>query len=147
MALPLALWSETRLLTFELRSERAGDASHHVARDDVRRDRLVQSVLGIRLDDLVDTCGLPPPTHAKIDVDRYELDVLQGAEKTLARPEWRSVIIELDRGQTERNDAIRSLLAAGGLTESRSHERVASPRYPRPDKRRDVYSTFTRETA
>ncbi len=56
------------------------------------------SILGVRLDDLVEHFGLPAPTHAKIDTDGYELDVLGGAERMLDRPEWRSIIIDQPGG-------------------------------------------------
>jgi hypothetical protein len=107
----------------------------------------MQAVLGVALDDLVESFGLPVPTHAKIDVDGYELDVLQGAQRSLTRREWRSIIVELDRDDTERNEAIISLLSDCGFGTGRRHERVPSRRYPDPKARPDVYWTFAREDA
>jgi len=101
-------------------------------------------VVSIRIDDLVERFGLPVPTHAKIDTDGHELGVLLGAERTLLRPEWTSVIIELDRGETGRNKAIKSVLADAGFDTGVEHGRVATPNFPRPAGRPDVYWTFTR---
>jgi FkbM family methyltransferase len=54
-----------------------------------------QRALTVRLDDLVDTFGLPRPNHVKIDVDGAELIVLCGSEATLDSPELRTVMIEI----------------------------------------------------
>jgi len=108
---PIALWSKTGLLSMRLRSLEAGAARHRLGGDLSQVGPHTRSVLGVRLDDLVDRFGVPVPTHAKIDVDGYELEVLRGAERTLARPEWQSIIIELEREETEGNQVIKSLLA------------------------------------
>ena len=142
--LPLALWSESGLLSFRLRSLAAGAAKHRISSKQHSKRPRTETIIGIRLDDLVERFGVPVPTHAKIDVDGAELDVLRGAERTLARPEWRSIIVELDPEETDRNRAIKSLLANAGFDFGRRHERRASRRWPHPEKREDVYWTFTR---
>jgi FkbM family methyltransferase len=136
VALPFALWSETGLHSFKLRSLDPGTARHHVSSDPRPNGPLTQRILAVRLDDLVERFGLPVPTHAKIDVDGAELDVLRGAERTLARPEWRSIIVELDPGETERNDAVKTLLAGQGFGPGLRHERDREAP--------DVYWSFTR---
>jgi hypothetical protein len=72
--------------------------------------------------------------------------VLGGAERTLTRPEWRSIIIELDREETSRNRQIRELLEDSGFGTWREHERLPSPSLPNPEGRPDIYWTFTRPT-
>jgi FkbM family methyltransferase len=142
---PLALWSETGLLPVRWKSGKAGAARHRFGRRKGVGEGPV--TLGIRLDDAVDRLGIPPPTHAKIDVDGHEVEVLRGAEQTLIRPEWRSILIELDRRETDRNREIRELLVAAGFDEGVRQERTASRRYPDPKRRPDVYWIFTRAAA
>ena len=144
---PLALWSETGLLSLTFRSLSAGASRHRIGRGVASENGRTATILGVRLDDLMERFGIPVPTHAKIDVDGYELEVLRGAERTLARPEWRSIIIELDPDESERNLAIQELLTNAGFDVAVSHKREKSRRYPRPAERPDVYWTFTRSEA
>ncbi len=144
VALPVALWSESRLLAVDFHSRSPGAARHRVGSNLRSAGPPSERVIGVRLDDLVEGFGIPVPTHAKIDVDGYELEVLQGAVRTLARPEWRSLLVELDPEETKRNRAIKALLADVGFDSGRRHERLPSKRYPNPDRRKDVYWTFTR---
>jgi FkbM family methyltransferase len=141
--LPLALWSDNGPLCFTPSSPVAGAARHRTGREGAEEGGAL-GILGVRLDDLVDRFGLPAPTHAKIDTDGYELQVLRGAERTLSRPSWRSVIVELDREETNRNRKIRKLLASAGFDTGCPHGRRASPGFPHPEGRPDVYWTFTR---
>jgi FkbM family methyltransferase len=139
-ALPVALWSETRVLSFKFHLFRSGAAKHRVASDLDSGHPRVARVVGVRLDDLVERFGLPVPTHAKIDVDGGELEVLRGAARTLRRPEWRSILIELQLGgETKQNRAVKALLEAAGFLSSHRHSR-----YPVPNDRKDRYWTFTR---
>ena len=139
-ALPFALWSETRVMSFRFHLFRSGAAKHRVATDLDAGHSRVAKVVGVRLDDLVEQFGLPVPTHAKIDVDGGELEVLRGAARTLRRPEWRSILIELERGgDTEQNRAAKALLAEAGFGSRHRHSR-----YPVPNERKDRYWTFTR---
>ncbi len=143
--MPLALWSATELLTLASSSTVAGAAQHRVSPLIGRSEEGSRTIIGIRLDDLVERFGLPVPTHAKIDTDGYEVDVLIGAERTLVRDEWQSIIIELDREDTSRNKQIRTILADAGFGVHRPHVRLPSPAFPDPDSRPDVYWTFSRE--
>lgn len=146
VALPLALWSDNTPLSLAPTSPVSGAAQHHISGYGSEEPGVV-TILGVRLDDLVERFGLPSPTHAKIDTDGYELDVLRGAEQTLVRPEWRSIIVELDRGETKRNREIKRLLADAGFDAGQQHERLPSPNFPHAQGRPDIYSTFTRRAA
>ncbi len=142
--LPFALWSKTGLLSLTFRSVSPGASRHRVSGELGPDKPLTETIVGIRLDDLVERFGVPVPTHAKIDVDGYELEVLRGARRTLARPEWRSIIVELDPEETPRNRAVKTLLADAGFDRGLRHARLPSRRYPHPEERPDVYWTFTR---
>jgi FkbM family methyltransferase len=139
--LPLALWSETGLLPVAWSSDVPGAARHRIGR---RKDGATSRTIGIRLDDAIERLGVPGPTHAKIDTDGHEVEVLRGARQALADPGWRSLIVELDRKETDRNREIRGLLADAGFDQGVLQERRASKRYPDPAKRPDVYWVFTR---
>ena len=142
-ALPFALWSENQVLPFKFHLFRSGAAKHRVATDTDSGQPRVAGVVGVRLDDLVERFGLPVPTHAKIDVDGGELEVLRGAQRTLRRPEWRSILIELELGgETEQNRAAKALLAQAGFHPERRHSR-----FPVPNDRKDRYWTFIRPAA
>lgn len=109
-----------------------------------QRGPSARTILGARLDDLVEHFGLPVPTHAKIDVDGYELEVLDGAERTLACPEWRSILIELDPAATGRNRAVTSLLTNAGFAPLRRHETTGTARRRERDAHPVAYWTFVR---
>ena len=143
--LPIALWSESGMLPFTLKSLGGGAARHRAGETELASEKpLTGRVVALRLDDLVEWFDVPVPTHAKIDVDGYELEVLRGAERTLTRPEWQSIIIELDAEETERNRAISALLAEAGFDHRFRHTRRPSERFPHPERRPDIYWTFTR---
>lgn len=53
-----------------------------------------QGSVGFSLDALVNECGLPQPTHIKVDVDGFEDKVLAGAGEVLKNV--RSILVEMD---------------------------------------------------
>ncbi len=71
-----------------------------------------QGMFGVTLDDLCEKWGLPCPNYIKIDVDGIEIPILKGAKHVLARPDLKSVIIELGTLQ-EQNEAIVLMQQAG----------------------------------
>lgn len=106
-ALLIALSDTTALTSFRYSTLRAGAASHALGdNSNIFSDPgLAQRVLAMRLDDAIERFALPPPTHMKIDVDGAELKVLTGAERTLAGPAVRSVLIEIN----ERKNSAREI--------------------------------------
>lgn len=101
-----ALSRYTQLVDFGYSDVRAGAARHGMGAELSRVDLslrpvFTQPVLAYRLDELVEQFGFEPPHLIKIDVDGYELDVLEGAVKTLAAPTLRSVLIEIDLSKPE----------------------------------------------
>ena len=68
-----------------------------------KRDRPYESrqaALVLSIDELVDDFGLPCPHHLKIDVPGVTEDIVHGAERTLARPEVRSIHMEVQSTST-----------------------------------------------
>lgn len=54
-----------------------------------------QQVISYSLDDLVEQFGFPVPIHIKIDVDGGEMEVIEGMQKTLGKPDVKSVLVEV----------------------------------------------------
>jgi FkbM family methyltransferase len=80
--------------------------------EDGSRPAYRQPVLSFSLDDLIQRFSLPNPEHIKLDVDGSELAILQGGSATLARPELRSLMVEIDDGDA---DGLVGLLADRGF--------------------------------
>ena len=116
--MPVALSDRTVLDWFNYATLTAGGAFHAFgAALDYRGQSFEpvfrQPVISYRIDDLVETFGLPIPTHLKIDVDGIESLVLRGADRALHHV--RSVMLELNRRDADSAD-VSSYLASKGLT-------------------------------
>ena len=74
---------------------------------------VTQWVPTVSLDSLHWKCGLPLPTHIKIDVDGFELRALAGAQELLESGHVRSWVIEVN---DDHGPAIVKLLGAHGYT-------------------------------
>lgn len=116
--LPIALSGKTALGVFNYHNLIPGGALHTLgAAVDHKGETFVpaftQHILGYRLDDLIRQFGIPVPSHIKIDVDGIEMEVLEGARETLSNPSLRSVIVELEAGEGERQ--ITELLTSKGF--------------------------------
>ncbi len=108
----VALWHETKVLMLEYSDVVPGAALHHLeeqAPSDSRKP--VTPILSFRLDDFIRDFGLRPPNHIKLDVDGAEVNVLRGAEQTLADPALRSLLVEVE--DTNSREIIDFLRAKG----------------------------------
>lgn len=72
-----------------------------------------QGAVAFTLDELVTRCGLPVPTHIKIDVDGIEPDIVRGGRSVLENPVLRSVLVELNTARDDHWEVVDTLLELG----------------------------------
>lgn len=118
--LPVVLHRAVGQTVFKYRSIESGGARHAVGDQgletkDFKETRPVyqQTMLTVTLDALIADYGLPTPNHIKLDVDGPEMEILEGARRTLADPALKSVMCELD--DPKRRRPIIALLEQAGL--------------------------------
>ena len=95
--LPIGLGQGHGLLWLHRGDMRAGAASHTIDAQDLHaKGELHRQLIPVMsMDDALEYFNLPPPTAIKLDVDGFEIQVLAGAEKTLALPSLGQLLIEL----------------------------------------------------
>jgi hypothetical protein len=118
------------LLAFNYSSIVPGAAMHQLGGSSDEKERsfqpvFTQPILSYCLDDLVRQFVLEPANHIKLDVDGGELSVLCGAEKTLAQPNLRSLLIEVDE-ELFPNGEIPAFLMDKGFRVKSKHPRGRS---------------------
>jgi FkbM family methyltransferase len=112
--------SHTRIGGAQHQFGRPQDGSTHIKRDTYGKENTFrQPVFGHAIDDLISIVGAPFPNHIKIDVDGNEVDIVEGARKTLANSELKSILIEIRPDNREAQ--IRKMLADAGLHLVSSH--------------------------
>jgi FkbM family methyltransferase len=129
--MPVALSDETAAIRFTLSAlaPQSGMNSVGGVADQFGKthDAFVQGALAYRLDDLISTFQLPPPTHLKIDVDGIEGAILRGAP--LALKGVQSVVLEVEgENAAEAATRIDPPLQAAGLVEDVSFRTKGSAR-------------------
>lgn len=115
-AFPVALHNKITLSSLHLSTLDAGMASNSFSVNDSAAQRVCKmEAIGFSVDAFIDQFGLPVPTHIKMDVDGNELKILQGAEKTLANPLLKELLIEVDTDEKTGNyhDIENTLMRAG----------------------------------
>jgi FkbM family methyltransferase len=132
-ALNVALSDRTGRAHLKLATHVAGAAKHQVSHGKPE-DRNIVTFSG---SDLVSQVGLPSPNYVKIDVDGFELAVLQGLN--LDQPALRQVYVEM----RDNSDApeIMTLMASKGFTAGSTLDdiraaggKVSNVLFARPDR-------------
>lgn len=114
---PLALHDKTMVEKFYLKDVSRGDALHSIGRKSYlleNPDASTKTIntLTITLDKLIENYNLPYPTRLKIDVDHNELNVINGAQKTLKFV--KEICVELDLDFNEHKEA-KEILEENGF--------------------------------
>ena len=124
-SLPFALWDKHELLNLHMINAHSGAAQHVIANGaSMPGYPYRQTIFTVQLDDL-QTWGIPLPHHIKIDVDSYEVKVLQGAAAVLASPLMKTAMVEIDH-RIEGNAAlVMAMMQTGDFQEYASWRRAA----------------------
>ena len=118
-ALAVALDERTRFGSISMRDNMIGGSLHSFETDiDYKGDQFTpawrQGALAVTLDDLHQVFRVPAPAYIKIDVDGLETSIVRGGRDLLSRPEFRSILVEVDlNDQSEVSDISRMLEDAG----------------------------------
>lgn len=100
----------------------SGSAQHSWGHTALRIKGQHITVPVMTLDDARENFRLSPPTMMKIDVDGLEFSVIQGAIHTIALPQLKTILIEID--EREQGTAILTrLLSDAGFVLSEKHPR------------------------
>lgn len=106
-------------------STNPGDSQHNLGAENPYYKREYSGTQGIfatSIDRLCFEYGFPIPHHIKIDVDGLEDRILEGAQKVLSHPDFRSLLIEIS-GYDGAESVATARLAAMGLHPIAMHAR------------------------
>lgn len=102
------------------------EGGHHKVVDTGSKQELIfepvekQTIQVIRLDDFIKSAGLPPPRYLKVDVDGSEVEFIEGAVDTLAGPDVKEILFELDI-ESEKFPVVMNKLTGFGFSEVSRH--------------------------
>ena len=92
--LPIAFSDKTGLDRISMKTTRAGNTGGQFSSG--AAGVFHQGCLGFTIDDFIAAYKVPVPNYLKIDVDGLEPQIVRGAEKTLANPALRGVLLEFE---------------------------------------------------
>jgi FkbM family methyltransferase len=90
----------------------------------------LQGCVAFRLDDLVQSGGIPVPNHIKIDVDGIEAKIVAGACETLKDAAVKSLLIEVNPALADHREMVETLHAIGFRHDPAQVERAARQEGP-----------------
>ncbi len=127
VAFPFCISDEQRIDTLRLSSLIAGGSCHSFAsNENFKREEkewaYEQGSVSFSLDSLVFECGLPQPTHIKIDVDGFEDKVLEGASRVLENAQ--SVLVEMDSANAHHMSWKDALESQGFVTDAAEYTKA-----------------------
>jgi FkbM family methyltransferase len=126
MAYCLAISDRVQVSSLAVSKFRAG-GSHNQLTDTATTYAHKQGILALPLDRLCSDWGFPYPHYLKIDVDGLELPILMGAEEVLSHPNFRSLLIELRKGDRSQEDAVIGICSRAGLSLAVKSQRPSDP--------------------
>jgi FkbM family methyltransferase len=126
-SMPVAFSDQTFVGDFKLMETEFGTSRCYFNRQSIFRlqennNMVTRKLQVFRLDDLISIFKLPIPHMMKIDVDGGELEVVNGAKKTLADNNLLTVLIEIDIKFFDKRD-FDVIMETAGLTFEASYYR------------------------
>lgn len=117
-ALNLALHDKTMLSHLNVQELKSGKAGNTFEKPIGSRSlpfepAFIQGMIGMRMDDFIETYGAPFPNHVKIDVDANEPQIIAGMERVLVDPRLKSIAIELNTEWPEHAALVERISAYG----------------------------------
>lgn len=119
-ALCIGFYDQTTIGELRMNAVDAGSAMHRFGRKSLSGDKkdgrkFLERTLSFTIDDFCDKFNLSPPNYLKVDVDSVEEQIILGAAKSLAGPSIRSILIEVQVGESEVKDRISVFLKSYGF--------------------------------
>ncbi len=118
IALNMAAHEKTVLARLNVSEFWAGKAGHSFgdpvgSRGDIFRPKFLQGVIGMAIDDFIESFDVPFPNHIKIDVDGNEPLVIAGMKKTMKDPRLKSVAVEINNDLGDHVVALKTIVGQG----------------------------------
>ncbi|MCC6403222.1 MAG: FkbM family methyltransferase [Fimbriimonadaceae bacterium] len=110
LPLEMGLSDASAVSALAVHDPRAGSSQHRLGDE---TDGLRQRLVSVRGEDAAAWFGIPAPTLLKVDTDGHEAAVFRGMGALLRRPELRSILVEVDPRNSEKE--ILGLLGAAGF--------------------------------
>ena len=92
----------------------------------VLKDENSLQSLVLKLDDVIRQLKLPPPNLIKIDVDRAEYKILQGASDVLSHPGLQTLLIEIEENKYPQQEEVEVMLKKQGFKVAAKYPRGKS---------------------